>query len=75
MKKILLLTFLLTSLFGQTIDTDKSYVKIKVRNMGIRDVSGTESVVHYNNLAQSHDTLHLPQDARIRKRGRPRTVR
>ena len=41
MKKIVLLTFLITALFGQTIDTDKSYVKFKVRNMGIRDVSGT----------------------------------
>ena len=41
MKRILLLTFLVTALFGQTIDTDKSYIKFKVRNMGIRDVSGT----------------------------------
>ena len=40
MKKILLLSFLLTSMFGQTIDSDKSYVKFKVRNMGIRDVEG-----------------------------------
>jgi len=40
MKKILLLLFLLTSIFGQTIDSDKSYVKFKVRNMGIRDVEG-----------------------------------
>ena len=32
---------MLTALFGQTIDADKSFVKFKVRNMGIRDVSGT----------------------------------
>jgi polyisoprenoid-binding protein YceI len=41
MKRVLLLSFLLTYLFGQTIDADRSYVKFKVRNMGIRDVSGT----------------------------------
>jgi polyisoprenoid-binding protein YceI len=41
MKKIVLITFLITALFGQTIDTDNSYVKFKVHNMGIRDVSGT----------------------------------
>ena len=41
MKKILLLSILITALFGQTIDTDKSYVKFKVRNMGIRNVYGT----------------------------------
>ncbi len=41
MKKIILLSFLLTSLFAQTIDVDKSYVKFSVRNMGIRDVTGT----------------------------------
>ncbi|NHZ85745.1 MAG: hypothetical protein GWP19_07680, partial [Planctomycetia bacterium] len=41
MKKIILLSFLLTALFAQTIDVDKSYIKFKVRNMGIRDVSGT----------------------------------
>lgn len=40
-KKLILLSFLLTSLFGQTIDADKSYVKFKVRNMSIRDVHGT----------------------------------
>ena len=33
--------FLLTALFGQTIDIEKSYVKFSVRNMGIRDVIGT----------------------------------
>ncbi len=41
MKKIILLSFLLTVVFGQTIDVDKSYVKFSVRNMGIRDVAGT----------------------------------
>lgn len=38
---ILLLTILISSVFGQTIDADKSFVKFKVRNMGIRDVHGT----------------------------------
>ena len=41
MKKLILLSFLLTSLFGQTIDANKSYVKFNVRNMGVRDVIGT----------------------------------
>ncbi len=41
MKKIILPLLLLTALFGQTIDADKSYVKFKVRNMGVRDVTGT----------------------------------
>jgi polyisoprenoid-binding protein YceI len=41
MKKLILLSVLLTALFGQTIDTEKSYVKFSVRNMGIRDVTGT----------------------------------
>lgn len=41
MKKLFLLSVLLTTLFGQTIDSDKSYVKFKVRNMGVRDVKGT----------------------------------
>jgi len=41
MKKIVLLSFLLASLFAQTIDNDKSYVKFSVRNIGIRDVTGT----------------------------------
>ncbi len=41
MKKIILLSILLTALFSQTIDVDKSFVKFKVRNMGIRDVYGT----------------------------------
>lgn len=38
---ILLLTILISSVFGQTIDADKSFVKFKVRNMSIRDVHGT----------------------------------
>ena len=41
MKKLILLSFLLASLFGQTINADKSYIKFKVRNMGIRYVKGT----------------------------------
>lgn len=41
MKKLILLALLISSLFSQTIDKDKSYVKFKVRNMGIRDVRGT----------------------------------
>ncbi len=41
MRKLILLTLFISSLFGQTIDVDKSYVKFKVRNMGIRDVAGT----------------------------------
>ncbi len=40
-KNILILSFLLTALFGQTIDVDKSYVIFEVRNMEIRDVHGT----------------------------------
>ncbi|MFC1784657.1 YceI family protein [Candidatus Neomarinimicrobiota bacterium] len=41
MKKLILLIFFISSLFGQTIDIDKSFVKFKVRNMGIRNVYGT----------------------------------
>ena len=41
MKKLLLLTVLFSSIFAQTIDVDKSMVKFKVRNMGVRDVTGT----------------------------------
>lgn len=41
MKKLILHLLLLTTLFGQNIDTDKSLVKFKVRNMGVRDVQGT----------------------------------
>ena len=36
-----MLSMLLTTLFAQTIDSDKSYVEFSVRNMGIRDVTGT----------------------------------
>lgn len=41
MKKKILLAILFTALFGQTIDADKSFVKFKVRNIGIRYVHGT----------------------------------
>ena len=36
-----MLSILFTALFAQTIDNDKSYVEFSVRNMGIRDVTGT----------------------------------
>ena len=41
MKKLLFLTILFSSLFAQTIDADKSFVKFNVRNMGIRIARGT----------------------------------
>ena len=41
MIRLILLAFLLASLFGQTINVDKSYVKFNVRNLGIRYVGGT----------------------------------
>jgi len=41
LKKLILLIFFISSLFGQTIDKDKSFVKFKVRNMGVRNVYGT----------------------------------
>lgn len=40
-KKLLLLALFVGSLFAQTIDTKKSYIKFKVRNMGVRNVVGT----------------------------------
>ncbi len=41
MKKLLLLALFVGSIFAQTIDTNKSFIKFKVRNMGVRDVIGT----------------------------------
>lgn len=41
MKKLLFLTIFFSSLFAQTIDADKSFVKFRVRNLGIRTVYGT----------------------------------
>jgi len=43
MKKLFLLLFLISSIFAQSIDTDKSYVQFGVRIMGVRDVVGTIS--------------------------------
>ena len=43
-----MLSILLTVLFAQTIDNDKSYVEFSVRNMGIRDVTGTITNMHGN---------------------------
>ena len=41
LKKLILLIFFISSLFGQTIDVDKTFVKFQVRNMGVRNVYGT----------------------------------
>jgi len=41
LKKLILLVLFISSLFSQTIDVDKSFVKYKVRNMGVRKVYGT----------------------------------
>ena len=45
-KKLLLLTLFVGSLFAQTIDANKSFIKFKVRNMGVRDVIGTITNMH-----------------------------
>ena len=39
--RLLLGLILFNGIFAQTIDSDKSYVKFTVRNMGVRDVVGT----------------------------------
>ncbi len=61
MKKLILTFFILSVIFGQSIDTDNSHVKFSVRNMGVRDVHGTitgmQGIVDFN--TQNPDSAYF----------------